>query len=181
MRFIFLTMDGNHSAALRAAVALLRREHGVEVQLGIYTATSLHSDADWQRLAQDIAGADFVFGAMLFGEEYVRPLQPLLETSACPVCIITSNPALIHCTRLGKFVLAKGEDTQEPGLFARWAHKLRPKSGTGEGTRQLAFVRNLGKIMQHIPGKARDLHSYITLHDYWLNCSPENLSACCAW
>ena len=78
MRFIFLTMDGNHGAALRQAASELRREYGVTLDVSLYNATSLRSDADWARLAQDAAGADFIFGAMLFGEEYVRPLQKLL-------------------------------------------------------------------------------------------------------
>ncbi len=175
MRFIFLTMDGNHGAALRRAAELLRREHGVELGIGLYNATTLRGDDDWERLGEEVASADFVFGSMLFGEDYVRPLQRLLQQAACPVCVITSNPALIRCTHLGKFVLRARPDDEEPGLFTRWARKFRPKGGHGEGQRQLAMLRNLGKIIKHIPGKARDLHSYIAVHDYWLNGSPENL------
>ena len=95
MRFIFLTMDGNHGAALHQAADELRREHGVTIDISLYNATSLRSDEDWARLAHDIAGADFVFGAMLFGEEYVRPLQRVFEASTCSICVITSNPSLI--------------------------------------------------------------------------------------
>ena len=58
MRFIFLTMDGNHGAALRQAAELLRREHAVDVDIHLYNATSLRSDEDWRRLEQDAAGAD---------------------------------------------------------------------------------------------------------------------------
>jgi magnesium chelatase subunit H len=175
MRFIFLTMDGNHAAALRAAAELLRRDHGVSLSLGLYNATTLRTEDDWAQLAEDAATADFVFGSMLFGEEYVRPLQRILEASERPVCVITSNPALIRCTRLGKFALQRRDDEGEPGLLMRWARKFRPRGGHGEGQRQLAMLRNLGKIMKHIPGKARDLHSYIAIHDYWMHGSPENL------
>ncbi len=89
--------------------------------------------------------------------------------------MITSNPALIRCTRLGKFALQQRAEESEPGLLMRWARKFRPKGGHGEGQRQMAMLRNLGKIMKHIPGKARDLHGYIAVHDYWMNGSPENL------
>jgi len=171
MRFIFITLDGNHGAALRLAADMLKRE-GVQFELALYNATTLHDPAELARLEADIARADLVWGAMLFGEEYVRPLEPILAAAACPVCVITSNPTLIRCTRIGKFALRRN---QEPGLLARWARKFRPRGGEGEGRRQLAMLRNLGSIMQHIPGKARDLHSYIAVHDYWLNPSPLNL------
>lgn len=175
MRFLFLTMDGNHGAALREAAGMLRREHGIDLALTLYNATSLRDDADWERLAADAAQADFIFGSMLFGEEFVRPLLRVLQETSRPTCVITSNPALIRCTRLGKFVLTQRSSDEEPGLLTRWARKFRPKGGHGEGQRQLAMLRNLGKIMQHIPGKARDLHTYIAVHDYWMNSSPENL------
>jgi magnesium chelatase subunit H len=175
MRFIFLTMDGNHGAALRQAAADLSREQGLELALSIYTVNSLRSEADWQRLEADMAGASFVFGAMLFSEEIVRPLQRLLGGLETPVCVITSNPALIRMTRLGKFTLGQREDESGGGFLMQLARKFRPRHGAGEGQRQLALLRNLGKVMKHIPGKARDLHSYIAVHEYWMNSSPENL------
>jgi magnesium chelatase subunit H len=175
MRFIFLTLDGTHAAALREGAAKLHSSHGVELSLGIYTVPALRSDDDWQRLTEDAARADFIFGAMLFGEELVRPMQRLLQATTCPVCVITSNPALIRQTRLGRFVLEPRPDEQAPGLLTQMARKFRPKGGSGEGQRQLAMLRNLGKIMKHIPGKARDLHSYIAVHEYWMNASSENM------
>ena len=175
MRFIFLTIDGNHAAALRLAAERLRREHGLGLTLSIYDAASLRNDADWQRLAQDIGGADFVFGARLFGEEMVRPLERLLIQAACPVCIITSNPALISCTHLGRFDLRKNDNDQEPGIIQQWVKKLRPQSGAGEAKRQLAVLRNLTKVLKLIPGKARDIYVYAVAIQYWTNCSPENL------
>lgn len=175
MRFIFLTMDGNHGAALRAAAESLRQDHQIDLQITLYNATNLIADEDFQQLATDIERADFVFGSMLFGEELVRPLQSILANTTVPVCVITSNPALIYCTHIGKFVLKPKEKNDSPSLLRRWMKKLRPKSGHGEGKRQLAFVRNLSKIMKFIPGKVRDLHTYIVVHDYWLHSSPENL------
>ncbi|MBC8077913.1 MAG: magnesium chelatase subunit H, partial [Chloroflexales bacterium] len=175
MRFIFITIDGTHGAALREAAALLQRDHGVDLAVSLYTATSLRSAADWQRLEDDVAGANFVFGARLFGEELVRPLERLLLAATCPVCMITSNPALINCTRLGKFVLCKSDEPQEPGLLMQLAQKFRPRGGSGEGKRQLAIMRNLSKVLKFIPGKARDLHTYISAHQYWADSSPENL------
>jgi magnesium chelatase subunit H len=135
----------------------------------------MRNDADWQRVAADAQRADFIFGSMLFGEEYVRPLQRMLAGVSAPVCVITSNPALIRMTRLGGLSLAKREEEQAPSALQQWARKFRPRGGHGEGQRQLAMLRNLGKILKHIPGKARDLHTYIAVHQYWMHCSPENL------
>ncbi|NJM05997.1 DUF3479 domain-containing protein [Candidatus Gracilibacteria bacterium] len=173
MRFLFLTIDGNHNAALQKAATLLRERHGVVLELGFYAAAGLRSTHDWERLERDTAAADFIFGARLFGEEWVRPLDALLHRAACPVCIITSNPALIRRTHIGAFDLTKRDE--QPGLLAQWIKKLRPQGGSGEAQRQLAILRNLSKVLKLLPGKARDLHTYISAHQYWLQSSPENL------
>jgi magnesium chelatase subunit H len=174
MKFIFLTIDGNHAPALHAAAERLRREHGVALSLACYDAASLRDAASWARLERDLAEAAFVFGARLFGEEYVRPLERLLSAAACPVLVITSNPALIRCTRVGAFSLAEREESSG-GVLRQWVKKLRPQGGAGEAKRQLAVLRNLSKVLRLIPGKARDLYTYIVSHQYWLNSSPENL------
>ncbi|MGB9753628.1 magnesium chelatase subunit H [Roseiflexus castenholzii] len=175
MRFVFLTMDGNHFAALREGAGLLHRDEGIALSLACYDTNALRTAADWQRLTDDVAASDFVFGSMLFGEDFVRPLEPILAQATAPVCIITSNPALIRTTRLGRFDLRKKVEEQEASLLSRWMHKFRPKNGRGEGQRQLALMRNLGRVLQHIPGKARDLATYVAVHQYWMHSSPENL------
>ncbi|NJL33905.1 MAG: DUF3479 domain-containing protein [Chloroflexaceae bacterium] len=176
MRLLFLTMDGTHGAALRQAAALLNQHYNLDLQLRLYNSTTLRTDDDWQRLAIDIAEADFVFGARLFSEDYVRPLLHALEQATCPVCIITSNPSLIRQTRIGKFVLQKSDEDKEPGFFKQVVSKLRPKGGASEIQRQMWLINNVGKLLKHLPGKARDIHSFISVHQYWLHCSSENLA-----
>ena len=175
MRIVFLTIDGNHAGALREAAARLKAEHGLTLTPACYDAASLRDEAGWRRLERDLNGAAFVFGARLFGEEYVRPLERLLSAVRCPVLIITSNPALIRQTRIGKFVLAARERDEASGPLRQWIKKLRPQGGAGEARRQLAVLRNLSKVLKLIPGKARDLYTYIVAHQYWTNASPENL------
>jgi magnesium chelatase subunit H len=174
MKYIFLTMDGNHAPALYAAAERLRQEHALPITVACYDAASLRDAAGWARLERDLSAASFVFGARLFGEEYVRPLERLLSAATCPVLIITSNPALIRCTRIGAFSLAE-RDEGGGGILRQWVKKLRPQGGAGEAKRQLAVLRNLSKVLRLIPGKARDLYTYIVAHQYWLNSSPENL------
>ena len=175
MRFLILAMDGINDAALREGARLLKRDQGIDVHLDFYHAATMHGDATWARLAADAARADFIFGCMLFKEEIVRPLEAILGPLETPTCVITSNPAMIRCTRLGKFVLKPKEEAESPGLLQKWMSKFRPKSGSGESERQTALLRNMGKILRMIPGKARDLHTYIVVHDFWLQSSPENL------
>ncbi|MGF1504358.1 MAG: magnesium chelatase subunit H, partial [Anaerolineae bacterium] len=176
LNFVYLTMDGGHNAALREAARLLERDHNVRMNLSLHSAATLHGPADWERLHHDMGRADFIFGCMIFGEEHVRPLQALLAENEAPVCFITSNPALIYETRIGKLSLKQPDPDEEQGFLSGWMQKLRPKkSGRSEGHRQTNLIKNLMKLMKYVPGKMRDLHTFVSAHDYWLHSSPENL------
>ena len=177
MRFLFITMEPTNNSVLKAAAAELSREFSLELDISMFNLGLNHSRHAWERLEKEIPAADFIFGSMLFSEEIVRPLEQLLETANCPVCMITSNPALISQTRVGKFSLQKnGEAEKSPGIFKQFASKLKPShNGSGESQRQLSLVRNVGKLMKHIPGKARDIHTFISAHQFWLNGSKENM------
>ncbi|MEL6524619.1 MAG: magnesium chelatase subunit H, partial [Chloroflexota bacterium] len=178
----FLTMDGGHNTALHQAVRTIKDEYNVEIQLSLHSTSHLRDPHEWERLEHDLQRADFIFGGMLFGEEYVRPLERILDrldetNPEVPKLFITSNPALIYRTKIGKLSLAQANDDEEQGVFKRWMQKLRPKKkGRAEGNRQTSFIRNLTRLMKYIPGMMRDLHTFIAAHDFWLHSSPENLS-----
>jgi magnesium chelatase subunit H len=193
LNFVYVTMDGGHNSALHQAARLMQERHGIRVKLALHSMASLRDDAAWQKLASDVDQADFVFGCMIFGEDHVRPLEAILKQTETPKLFITSNPALIYKTHIGKLDLstreknpgkhapeAEADDDAEadenPGLFKRWLQKLRPaKSAKAERKRQTALTMNLTKIMKYLPGKMRDLHTFISAHDYWMHSSPENL------
>ncbi|RMD79477.1 MAG: DUF3479 domain-containing protein, partial [Chloroflexi bacterium] len=82
MRFVFMCIEANNAPALRQAAAAIEREHGIRLVIDFFTPPDMHSPADWERLAAAIARADFVFGSMLFGEEYVRPLSDMLAKAS---------------------------------------------------------------------------------------------------
>ncbi|HWR01039.1 MAG TPA: magnesium chelatase subunit H [Chlorobaculum sp.] len=169
-------MEPTNNSVLKSAAAELNSEFGLDLDVSMFNLGLNHGAQAWERLAKEIPGADFIFGSMLFSEEIVRPLERLLETASCPVCMITSNPALINQTRVGKFSLQKTDEEEKPqGIFKQLAQKLRPVSSSGETQRQLSLVRNVGKLMKHIPGKARDIHTFISAHQFWLNGSKENM------
>jgi magnesium chelatase subunit H len=176
MRFLFITMEPTNNSALKSAAAELNREFGLNLDVSMFNLGLNHGSQDWTKLEKEVPVADFIFGSMLFSEEIVRPLEQILETASCPVCMITSNPALINQTRVGRFSLQKTKEDEKPqGIFKQWAAKLKPTHSSGEGQRQLAMVRNVGKLMKHIPGKARDIHTFISAHQFWLNGSKENM------
>ncbi len=173
MRFVVLSTQDNYGPGLRAAAATISRAHGLDLTVGVYLASDLTDQARRERIAADIASADFVLGAMLFGEAYVRPLEAMLAAAPCPVAVIMSNPALAKLTRLGKFSLGDNQGSGEG--HGGMLQALKPKHGHGEATRQLALVKSLTRILKFLPGRFRDLHSFIVLHQFWVHNSPENM------
>jgi len=176
MRFLFITMEPTNNSVLKSAAAELSREFSLDLDVSMFNLGLNHGRHTWEKLEREIPDADFIFGSMLFSEEIVRPLEELLATAACPVCMITSNPALINQTRVGRFSLQKQTEEEKPqGIFKQLASKLKPVHNSSESQRQLSLVRNVGKLMKHIPGKARDIHTFISAHQFWLNGSKENM------
>jgi magnesium chelatase subunit H len=169
-------MEPTNNSVLKSAAAELNGEFSLDIEVSMFNLGLNHCRNTWEKLEKEIPRAHFIFGSMLFSEEIVRPLEHLLETASCPVCMITSNPALISQTRVGKFSLQKQpEDEKNQGIFKQLASKLKPVHNSSESQRQLALVRNVGKLMKHIPGKARDIHTFISAHQFWLNGSKENM------
>ncbi|MBL6955642.1 MAG: magnesium chelatase subunit H [Chlorobium phaeobacteroides] len=176
MRFLFLTMESTNNRALKNAAAVLNQEYDCRLEVMIFNLGLNKEDEVWRNLQQTVSDVDFIFGSMLFSEEIVRPLEKLLSSAACPVCIITSNPALIRQTRLGRFNLLRYDDGEKKkSVFRNLAAKLKPGDKQSESHRQLSLVRNISKVLKHIPGKSRDMHTFISAHQFWLNGSDENM------
>ncbi|WP_129677746.1 magnesium chelatase subunit H [Candidatus Chloroploca sp. Khr17] len=173
MHIVVLSTQDNYTVGLRRAAATISREYSLEVTVAVYMAADLADPERRAKIEADLQRADFVLGAMLFGESYVRPLVTMIQPLTCPVAIIMSNPALTKLTHLGKFNLGgKGDANDSHGGMMQ---ALKPKHGHGEASRQLALVKNLTRILKYLPGRFRDLHSYIVLHQFWVHNSPENL------
>ncbi|MBX0327455.1 magnesium chelatase subunit H [Oscillochloris sp. ZM17-4] len=185
MRFVFVTTQDNYTTALRDAAAAITREHGIDVSVGVYMTSELSDPAMRGRLEEDLARADFIFGGMIFGEAIVRPLVEQLAKVSCPVCIIISNPALIRLTHLGKFnlgMISDGKDKdkekekeKEKGGISSILQSLKPKHGHGEVSRQMNLVKGLTKILKFLPGRFRDLHTYVSAHQFWVHNTPKNM------
>ena len=178
MRFVFLTTQDNYTTALRDAAAAISREHGFELTVGVYMTSEL-SDPDMRhRLEEDLARADFIFGGMIFGEAIVRPLVDQLAQLSCPVCVIISNPALLRLTRLGKFnlgMISDGKDKDKEEKKGSILQALKPKHGHGEVSRQMNLMKGLAKVLKYLPGRFRDLHTYVVAHQFWMHNTPKNM------
>ncbi len=176
MHFLFLTMEATNNSALKNAVVALNNHFDCRLDVTVFNLGFNNGEKVWRKIEQALPETDFIFGSMLFSEEIVRPLEQLLARASCPVCIITSNPALIRQTRLGKFIIHNsGEEQKKKSVFGELMSRLKPKNSSGESQRQLALVRNISKVIKHIPGKARDIHTFIAAHQFWLNGSDENM------
>ncbi|EFO81783.1 BchH [Oscillochloris trichoides DG-6] len=175
MRFVFLTTQDNYTLALRNAAAALSRQYKLDLTVGVYMTSELSDPALRQRLEEDLKRADFIIGGMIFGEAIVRPLEKMLAQVSCPVCIIISNPTLIRHTRLGKFSLGKISDGSDKEGHKGILQSLRPKHGHGEVSRQMNLIKGLTKILKYLPGRFRDLHTYVSMHQFWVHNTPKNM------
>ncbi|NTV63909.1 MAG: DUF3479 domain-containing protein, partial [Oscillochloris sp.] len=175
MRFVFLTTQDNYTLGLRNAAATISREYKIDLTVGVYMTSEISDPAMRRRLEEDLARADFIFGSMVFGEAIVRPLEEHLSKATCPICIIISNPALLRQTRIGKFNLGKVGDGSEKEGHKGILQSLRPKHGHGEVSRQMNMVQGLTKILKFLPGRFRDLHTYVVAHQFWMHNTPKNI------
>ncbi|MEO1164135.1 MAG: magnesium chelatase subunit H [Chloroflexota bacterium] len=177
IRFVYLTMDGGHDAAVQEAAKIVGEQYPINLHISQYSLAKMRDDNIWQRLEKDMQEADFIFGCMIFSEEFVRPMEAILDQLDKPMLFITSNPAMIYRTKIGKLSLKPPDEDEEPSLIKKWMQRLRPrKKGKDEGQRQTALVKNFTKFMKYLPGMMRDLHTFIASHDYWLHSSPDNLA-----
>ncbi|NTW97845.1 MAG: DUF3479 domain-containing protein, partial [Oscillochloris sp.] len=175
MRFVFLTTQDNYTLGLRNAAAAISREYKIDLTVGVYMTADVNDPVMQKRLEEDLARADFIFGAMVFGEAIVRPIEENLAKATCPVCIIISNPTLIRHTRIGKFSLGKVSDGSNKEGHKGILQSLRPKHGHGEVSRQMNLVKGLTKILKFLPGRFRDLHTYVSAHQFWVHNTPKNM------
>ncbi|MFN7863110.1 MAG: magnesium chelatase subunit H [Curvibacter sp.] len=183
MSVVLLTMDGHLSSTAGSAAQRLAQEHpGLQLQIHCASIWRDSPDALAACLAA-VAQADLVIVTMLFMEDHFLPvleaLQARREHCDAMVCIM-SAPQVTQLTRMGKLVMGR----ESTGLVAL-LKKLRPsasKKSTGEekgsanaGSRQMAMLRRLPKLLRFIPGTAQDLRLYFLTMRYWLGGSGHNI------
>ena len=173
---VIVAMDTHFAGAVeRAAVDLAREMPGLHL--------ALHAAAEWgadaralERCRADIAAGDIIVCGMLFMEDHFLPILDALEArrDACDalVCALSAKE-VVRLTRLGRFTMEGGS-----GGALAFLRKFKPKAtggGAGGGSRQMAMLRRLPRILRLIPGTAQDVRAYLLTLQYWLGGSQENL------
>eukprot|EP01036_Dinobryon_divergens_P043741 gene43741-58293_t len=184
IRVVIVTMDSHlASAAERGHRGLKAAMPGLS--LVVHAASEWGGDTQaLDRCKADIAQGDIVLATMLFMEDHFLPvleaLQARCEQCDAMVCIM-SAPQVTQLTRMGKLVMGR-----ESGGLMALLKKLRPSAknkDTGEdkggsasaGSKQMAMLRRLPKLLRFIPGTAQDLRLFFLTMRYWLAGSEHNI------
>lgn len=185
MSVVLLTMDGHLSSSTdNVAQQLAQQMPGLQLETH---CASIWRDSPPALAAclEAVAQADLVIVTMLFMEDHFLPVLDALrarrEQCDAMVCIM-SAPQVTQLTRMGKLVMGR-----ESGGLIALLKKLRPsasKKGAGDdakggsasaGSRQMAMLRRLPKLLRFIPGTAQDLRLYFLTMRYWLAGSEHNI------
>ena len=170
---VVIAMDTHFAGAVeRARVELKRELPGLKLSLHAASEWSANADA-LARCRAAITVGDIIICGMLFMEDHFLPILPALEArrDSCDalVCALSAKE-VVRLTRLGR--LSMGSTGGALGLLK----KLRGNKGRPQGgSRQMAMLRRLPRILRLVPGTAQDLRAYFLTLQYWLGGSQDNL------
>ena len=177
VRIVIVTMDSHLASTAARAEASLRSEIP-GLRLAVHAADEWgHDPAALGRCHADIAAGDIVVASMLFLDEHIRAVLPALvaRRDGCDAMVgCLSAPEVVRLTRMGKLSMA-GEAT---GAMA-WLKRLRGSGkpgATASGSKQMAMLRRMPKLLRFIPGTAQDLRAYFMSLQYWLAGSDQNVA-----
>ena len=175
LRVVVVTMDSHLSGAAARAQQLLKANYPGLV-LSVHSADEWGSDdAALGRCKADIARGDIVIATMLFLDDHVRAVMPVLvaRRNDCDAVIGCMSAAeVVKLTRVGKFDMS-GEALGAIG----WLKKLRGNRGKSPGGKgEMKMLRQLPKLLRFIPGTAQDMRAYFLTLQYWLAGSEQNIA-----
>ncbi len=155
-----IAMDTHFAGALERATIELKGEMP-GLTLTLHAASEWAADARrLQRCRVDIATADIIVCGMLFMEDHFLPIMDALKArrDGCDalVCALSAKE-VVSLTRIGRFKM----DGSGGGALAL-LKRLKPKknSAQGGGSKQMAMLRRLPRILRLIPGTAQDVRAY---------------------
>jgi magnesium chelatase subunit H len=175
IRVAIVTLDNHLAGATDRARPTLERDlPGLSL--------SLHAASDWgqdsdalERARADIERADILVVTMLFMEDHIQPVLPWLEARRehcdAMVCGMSAGE-VIKLTRLGQFKMG-GAERGAIALLKRLRGGGNKKEASG--SRQMAMLRRIPKILRFIPGSAQDVRAYFLTLQYLLAGSEENI------
>ena len=176
-RIAIVTLDSHNARPCERALANMNVDFpGLEVDIFAAATWSDHPE-EFAKAKNAIEKADIIVANLLFLEEHVKPLLPVIEArrDQCDAVVgIICDAALVKQTRMGSLDM----QTPESGTMAllkRLRGSSKPSTETGE--KKMRMLRRLPKILKYIPGKAQDLRAWFLCMQYWLGGTDENIEA----
>ena len=176
-RIAIVTLDSHNARPCERALANMIVDFpGLEVDIFAAATWSDHPE-EFTKAKNAIEKADLIVANLLFLEEHVKPLLPVIEArrDQCDAVVgIICDAALVKQTRMGSLDM----QTPESGTMAllkRLRGSSKPSTETGE--KKMRMLRRLPKILKYIPGKAQDLRAWFLCMQYWLGGTDENIEA----
>jgi magnesium chelatase subunit H len=176
-RIAIVTLDSHNARPCERALANMNVDFpGLEVDIFAAATWSDHPE-EFTKAKNAIEKADLIVANLLFLEEHVKPLLPVIEArrDQCDAVVgIICDAALVKQTRMGSLDM----QTPESGTMAllkRLRGSSKPSTETGE--KKMRMLRRLPKILKYIPGKAQDLRAWFLCMQYWLGGTDENIEA----
>ena len=176
-RVVIITLD-SHAAgpANRALEKLLPDYPGLHV--------SIHAAAEWgetpgayEAAAEAVRTGDIIVSNLLFLEEHVARIRPVLEARRdhCDAMIgVIADASIVKLTRMGSLDMMAPQSGAMK-LMKRLRGSSKPSSSNGAD--KMRLLRRLPKILKYIPGKAQDLRAWFLTMQYWLGGSDDNVEA----
>ncbi len=175
-RVVLVAMDGMGGATLGRACR--RVPAGFSVELAVHAAEAVESEAGRSRLARDLSAADLVLLAHLLDDRQAEAIGRTLAAAAperATILAFHSSGAAMRLTRVGAFrMTGAGRERRKGG------GRLRSMFGwLARGVNLREHLRSLmvhaPKILRFLPGRAKDLRTFIESYLAWIEGSEENL------
>ena len=176
-RVVIVTLDSHAAGPAERAMEKLARDYP-GLSLSIHAAAEWGENPDAFVAAKEaVEQGDIVVANLLFLEEHVAPILPVLQArrDACDAMIgVVADAAIVKLTKMGSLdMMAPASGAMK--LMKKLRGSSKPSSNSGE--KNMALLRRLPKILKYIPGKSQDLRAWFLTMQYWLGGSDDNVES----
>jgi magnesium chelatase subunit H len=178
LRVVIVTLDTHLASAAEQAARQLQQHELPGLELNLHAATEWNRDPDaLERCREDIAQGDIIIASMMFMEDHIQAVLPDLQarrdTCDAMICAMSAGE-IIKLTRIGQFDMS-GEQSGPIKLLKRLKGSKK-SGGSSSGSKQMAMLRRVPKMLRYIPGTAQDVRAYFLTLQYMLAGSTENVA-----
>ncbi|MEO5929185.1 MAG: magnesium chelatase subunit H [Candidatus Kapaibacterium sp.] len=183
-----ICMEPSRPAAVAEIVARINAEADLPLRVILRARESAEvAVAERHRkIADDLAASDLVIISHVLMDEESVPLERLIRDHVPPhatILGISSAAPLMRLTRVGRFSIKRrpdADDNTSPDAPPSGAMKLKALLGRIAGGRDITpYLKELmiaaPRLLRLIPGRMRDLRSYIESYLYFVECSERNI------